>query len=396
MPCCVECTSIVFRFYQRIVELIGVMNNSSHPVNLTAVSIWKLYPNALALWFGMMAFLSVLGGICNFTLLATILSSKKLRTGCGILIAHELFLDGTISGVHMFILSISTVYLAPYHELSPKFCRDTFWPYYIFITASIWNAVLIGVNRFIAIVFPLNYHYVSGKTGTGLIILVIWLLGVLITLPNYIGIEGTLQSSKPWGSCGTKVLNPVLHSWLSTSGNTCPLITLGGLYIVTFAIAFRRQMLQKRKVAREEGAEIERAVKPNAMLKRRMKSAKIMFRAYLWYTISFIPAPLTYALFPVEYSTIPLLSLFLRTSLLLGYATVPVSCFYRRSLPHNTFAFQLVYVGLNNDYQRQLKRIVAIFLQVLRSLQITPQLDHNKLSTTGNTFRRSATSRHAD
>lgn len=105
-----------------------------------------------------MIILSLFGSFTNILLAITILSSKKLRFGCGSLIAHLLFINASLCLVHMPILSVATYYFAPYRELDGEFCSYTIMFYYSALYAVDWSSLFIAVHQFVAILLPHAYY----------------------------------------------------------------------------------------------------------------------------------------------------------------------------------------------------------------------------------------------
>lgn len=285
---------------------------------------WMVHPTALTVWFWMMLTLNITGGITNIGLLWVIISNKKLRTGSGFLIAHLLFIEAQLCIVHMFILSITTYYIVPYTALSDTFCRYTLIGYYSSIYALNWTALMIGINRFVAVFFPHKYSLWSKQSVVVTMAVLSW--AIALTL-NFLEFTGTIlkhEATPPWGTCGIIVFRMSSYLAMVSFAQAGPVSLLGALYLIILGGIGIRTIQHHRKV--REGSSGKGAATVNSsLMRRRYRSAVMLFVAYLWYTSCLMPAPVAATLYPLQYTSYPLLSLFLRALLLFGYATNPVS-----------------------------------------------------------------------
>lgn len=296
----------------------------NHTGNLTQNQLtnWVIFSTTLSLWFWCMVLLSLAGGISNGGLMFLILNTKKLRSGSGFLIAHLLFVDGTLCLVHELILTISTYYFAPYAPLNDTFCRYTVFAFYTTINAANWTSLLIGVNRYIAIFYPHKYYLWSRKSVIISMMLTAWTVGIGCNLLGVFEIAAYFTPTRPWGTCGVIFIRKDLYQGFSTVGFTGPLLIVGGIYLYTM-ITVRCSSLNGQVMDQKVAAECN--LRANMVFRRRYRSAVMLFVSHIWYFVCLMPAPLASTLYPAEYTSNALLSLVLRVLMLFGYATIPVS-----------------------------------------------------------------------
>ncbi|XP_055340587.1 allatostatin-A receptor-like [Paramacrobiotus metropolitanus] len=306
-------------------------NNSN--LTLYDRSMWIEYHFFVTLWFAVMMGLSAVGAVANITLTITILSSEKLRSGCGVLIAHLLLVSATLCAVHLPLLTVTTYYMAPKQPLGITFCRVTVLFYFSTLYVVNWTAMLISINRFVAIVYPYKYnaHFASYKVGFSLIALS-WTVVLCCNFLVFFNHGGRFEATRPWGACGITVIrNSMIYPMITVICVTFPTALEGVMYVAIFATVGWRALLRRRKIRHVVERAIERR---NSLVQKRYRSVKMLSVSYLWYSVCFMPAPIASSIFPHVYSSSPLLQLFLRVLLLCGYTTIP-----------------FIYLALSNDYR---------------------------------------------
>ncbi|XP_055340555.1 trace amine-associated receptor 7a-like [Paramacrobiotus metropolitanus] len=305
-----------------------------------------------------MIIISLCGVLCNILVMYIILSQRKLRSGCGILIAHLLFINVTLCLVHMPILSISTYFYAPYVRLGKTFCNYTILFYYSSLYTVDWAACLISVNRYVAIFLPHHYRKCAGRYGVISMIVTGWIIAFSCNLVLFYGVGGAYQSTKPWGACGITVSDAVTYPTVTVICVTLPVCLEGVVYLSIFAVVGLRKLINRRRVS---VADVNADVAHQHQFKKRFRVARMLFCSYVWYSICFLPAPIASSLYPVQYASLPLLQLFLRVLLVLGYATIP-----------------LIYLIMNNDYRSGLKIVGKRLRRLLGQQSFMVSVDATK------------------
>ncbi|XP_055340589.1 proteinase-activated receptor 1-like [Paramacrobiotus metropolitanus] len=249
-----------------------------------------------------------MGTLLNALLFAAIVTSGKLRQGSGVLIAHSIFLETVLCAI-AFPLIVASTYRPQNSMTSVPMCRFTMLVFYGVMWTENWASVIIGINRFVAIFFPHGYNLIRKKQAT----------------------------TMPWGACGARPISAV-YGIVTILTTPLPVATLGFLYVSIFSAIFIRNAMSRRKTD-PGGAPGNK--KPHGIIHKRLKTARMMFTSYIWFSLCYLPAPVASSVAPVAYSSSPLISLFLRLLLLCGYATSPI-----------------IYLSMNEEYRRRAKKIL--------------------------------------
>ncbi|XP_055356179.1 uncharacterized protein LOC129601408 [Paramacrobiotus metropolitanus] len=301
---------------------------------------WRTYSNELTAWFTIMLIFCILGGFFNTCLFLIIITSQKLRSGSGYLIAHLLLTNAVLCSVHMLILSVSTYFYAPVNPLSDTFCQHTLLWYYASLDSVNYTSLLIGINRLIAIIFPHHYPHLTTKPVTFSMVLFPWMIGFTLALLVYFRQGAVFQSTPPWGTCGVAPApETVTYTVITHLAATVPITALGGVYLLIFLHVGVEIVRRQRQVV---AAEAVKEVRKRVVFRRRWRSVRMLFVSYVWYTCCLMPAPIAAGVFAGAYTSQPVLALFLRALLLFGYATIPVVC-----------------LSINADYKNRCRMVLS-------------------------------------
>lgn len=188
---------------------------------------WVIYNYELTIWYKMMIFFSIIGTICNFFLVITILSSKKFRSGSGVLIANLHILVFMQCAFGMPMVFIPTYQVASTGPVSNLFCRGSFSLYFILLEAVDWADMMIGINRLVAICFPFNYAKWTTKPVLVGMIITSWAPSTVIGLCAVFNVGAAFRMILPWGSCGVITSSPIMLQMINVLGVLFPVATLG-------------------------------------------------------------------------------------------------------------------------------------------------------------------------
>lgn len=111
---------------------------------------------------------------------------KALRTPINILIVNMAISDLLFSIIHfpaLFVRLNTASHWLPSGPLGQALCRLKYFVNDVSIAVSIQSLVLIAVDRFVAVVFPLRPSLISSKRCR-LFILVIWVVAVAVSCPQ--------------------------------------------------------------------------------------------------------------------------------------------------------------------------------------------------------------------
>lgn len=299
--------------------------------NETSIPAWITYKNGLTAWYFLMLFFAVLGSAFNFFLIAAILSSKKLRSGCGVLIVHMLGINFVLCSIIMPMLAYTTFHGDTYQYVSQEFCRYQVSFYLLFNWAVIWASLMISINRFVAIFFPHNYSKWTSKTVMIWMILMIWIPPVVCALNLFFGIGAKLVVNKTWGACGTVPVPGFVFLIITFFPMAVPVAIQVAIYMVIFVVVRTRSLFQRPQIrpqavpCPDHQAADALTSRKVTLFQRRYRSAKMLFISTVLYSVALIPAPIAALLYPVQHNSQPLLQLFFRMLTLLANAAIPVS-----------------------------------------------------------------------
>ncbi|XP_055340724.1 protein trapped in endoderm-1-like [Paramacrobiotus metropolitanus] len=318
--------------------------------NTTDIKAYITYPGWLTFWFIVMIFLCILGAFSNSLLFMAIVTSRKLRKGSGTLIAHSILIEAFLCVIGVPLIMAST-YMPQFGWPSKTMCKWTMLLFYGPIFAGTWASVLIAINRFVAIFFPHVYSKLTTPPLLALVIALGWAVALASSVPMFFEAGGiSVGATKPWYACGARQEKPgYLYNFLVTVGTTAPAVALGVIYVSIFTLVIIRALIFRRKIDTTDKAAVARNQRAQAMTQKRLKMARMLFVSYIWFTVCYMPAPVTASVAPVLYGTSPLVSLFLRMLLEIGYATSPV-----------------IYLTMNAEYRSAAKRVLYRILRLCR------------------------------
>lgn len=296
------------------------MTNSSAAV----APVWVTHHTWLTAWFVIMISLCIFGALLNFLLFSAIVSSKKLRSGSGLLIAHAILVDSLMCSVVIPPIIAST-WIPQYVLPSKNMCRVIMLIFYGAAWSSNWALVPIAANRFIAVCFPHQYNCWVTRPCRLIIVVCGWLVSIACALAVFFGVGAELTPIKPWEACGPLVTDRTSYIALTLVGTTVPALLQGATYLSLFTYASIQKVVRRKKV---NGSVVNgNRLRIQALQSRRVRTTKMVFAAYVWSVVCNLTAPVASTASPVLFTSEPLLSLLSRMILLVGYATSPVSSF---------------------------------------------------------------------
>lgn len=205
---------------------MNITNISSNDT-LAKTPVWLIYLSELTIWYKVMIFLTIVGTVSNFLLIVTIFSSRKLRSGCGALIANLHLLLLFQCTINMPIVFIAMYQVSLDNPPSKTFCRWTFFVYYVIVQVIDWADMMVGINRFVAICFPFSYPKWTSRRVLISMVVISWIPGLVICLCFLFGVGGMFRPLPPWGGCGIALFSPLIAHWNFTIGMAFPVASLG-------------------------------------------------------------------------------------------------------------------------------------------------------------------------
>ncbi|KAF8368914.1 ser-3 [Pristionchus pacificus] len=121
----------------------------------------------------------------NSLVIAAVLLRRRLRSATGLLIL-SLGVADLLVGTVILPFSIANEVLAGYWIFGETWCTIWLTMDIWMCTASIYNLVAISIDRYIAIIKPLNYPMLVTKFRARCIVAFVWVLSFIICTPSFI------------------------------------------------------------------------------------------------------------------------------------------------------------------------------------------------------------------
>lgn len=314
----------VFVISRQICITFTAAMSDRNATNTTAKD-WALEHIWLELWVAMMLILAAFGAALNCLLLFIIVSTRKLRTGSGALIAHSIFLETVLCAAALPLFT-AAFWTSLYYPPSSTMCRAVFAVVYTFTYASHWATIPVAINRFVAICYPQNYGSFVSRRFLLCAILFSWTIalccmGGMISDP--VSISMTIAS----GGCVNAPKRPKIYFGLSSIGTTVPAFIEGVIFVSLFTIPWMQKIFNGQGRIAGEPASVTEAAnlqKLQAIRARRLRVTQTVFAAYVWSEVCYMLGPIVLTIVSGNKWMMLAVLLFSPALNLLGYSTCPV------------------------------------------------------------------------
>ncbi|XP_055332330.1 galanin receptor 2a-like [Paramacrobiotus metropolitanus] len=287
--------------------------------NTTNSTVDSLSSLDLSVWFITTIIVAVLGSVLITFLLTTLFSHRQLRTSSGICVANYMFIE-------LMLCAVET----PLHALPVYFritifnCTALVCSLQTFNHANNWAAVLLAVNRFIALVYPYRYTKSFSRGYATIGIPMMWMYIFLCSIPFYSQTAVKL-GYLPSGACSVIRANGSYFFVMGSLNTYLPIGIMGILYAFLFCM---KNMSVKVNIA---GINTPR----NYRRQRRLQMIKVLFLTFVINCLCLIPVPILNQFYPGVWRNNPRALLWTRTLAIGGYALNPLTFFmvsgdYRR------------------------------------------------------------------
>ncbi|XP_028313368.1 tachykinin receptor 1a [Gouania willdenowi] len=151
-------------------------NNGTEYWNQFVQPVWRIVLWAIA--YSSIVIVSVVG---NVTVIWIIMAHKRMRTVTNYFLLNLAFAEASMSAFNTVINFTYAVHNEWY--FGPVYCRfHNFFPIAA-VFASIYSMTAIALDRYMAIIYPLQQRMSS--TETKVVVAVIWVLALLLAFPQY-------------------------------------------------------------------------------------------------------------------------------------------------------------------------------------------------------------------
>uniref|UniRef100_A0AC35TZU2 G_PROTEIN_RECEP_F1_2 domain-containing protein n=1 Tax=Rhabditophanes sp. KR3021 TaxID=114890 RepID=A0AC35TZU2_9BILA len=167
-----------------------ILNATTAILQTCSFQEWTTLPDRASLLkicsiISVLALLDVIVIFGNFMVIVAVMLRRRLRTATGYLILSLAVAD-LLVGMLILPFSMANEILNNFWIFGETWC--TFWlTVDIWMsTASIWNLVAISIDRYIAIIKPLNYPMIVTKFRARCIVAAVWIGSFIICSPSFI------------------------------------------------------------------------------------------------------------------------------------------------------------------------------------------------------------------
>ncbi|OQV12346.1 hypothetical protein BV898_13374 [Hypsibius exemplaris] len=306
------------------------MMNATGPTELSVIC-----------WFSFTISVCVMGSCLLVLMLVSSLCNTRLYRGSKVLIMHLLVIQLCLCGVTFPLLNLNSLATLTAHYGGFRMqCSLFYLANVATIHAENWAALLLAVNRFVALALPHLYSDFVSRKSLCLMIFTPWLIGISNSIPIYFG-HGVDISRTPSGTCNIRTNGDLYGAviWPAVGAYT-PIALMGIIYFALFLrLVLARCICIKDHMHTAGSCECER------MKRKRMRQvdlAKILVVSYVWHCMCFLPAPILLTLFPQLYAQFVMLPEWtIGTLMPCGYAASPV-----------------IFLSLSSDYRIGLRYLM--------------------------------------
>lgn len=277
------------------------------------------------LFIATMFLLAAFGAALNVLLFSAIVSSRKLRSGSGTLIAHSIFLETIICA---FVLPFLTAihWASLYYAPTKNICRAALGAFYTAVWGFNWSSLFLAANRFAAVCFPSKYAACVTKRCLLAAISFSWSIATGCMVGLTLDTVASLEENRMWGGCSENVRQPQVHGILTSLGTSVPAVLEGLLYGCLFVVPLVRKSFRVRAGVADVSASNDAHQKRSEVIRRRRQRKTLtVFAAYLWSEACFMFGPISFSVGRGNVGMMELAPLLAPALILLGYATSPVS-----------------------------------------------------------------------
>ncbi|XP_055336593.1 uncharacterized protein LOC129587042 [Paramacrobiotus metropolitanus] len=244
-------------------------------------------------------------------LILVILRNETLRHGSGLLIAHLLFVNVIICGCTHPIYILDLFAKVSNLNFPMKIsCTPFMYIHLSFFRTECFASLVVVANRFIAVVYPHNYHWLTTKPALISAVIFSWACGFAVYIPALFGFGQLFGKFPPFYNCGGQSNGDGWSPILGVVGTYIPLGLQGALYLI----------IALKVLCSRETAQTQR-------MQKRIAIAKMLCGSFLFYACCFIPMTVVTLFFPYVMLRQPAVIVWLTTLQILGYSGHPVRAF---------------------------------------------------------------------
>lgn len=286
-------------------------NSSSSKQNGT--NLWITHRTFITNWYIFMVLLCIAGSVFNLLLFIALKKPRKSLRGSQILIAHMILLDLTICAIAN-PLFVSSVFFTQFFPLNKTYCEVAGFLYVSCMSMENWLNLSLAINRTVALLYPTLYPKLTKKWGIFGLASLGW-IGPISYFFASLDLTASFEPSPPWGACSLRPFPGFVHMY--NFDMAFPLSSSGLIYVTAFVV-------YKVRVSRQVTVKSTGQNEPPLVHDRHVRTIKMLFVAYVWYLVCFLPSVMMAYVFIAHARSSVTASFYGRASTLFAYATNPV------------------------------------------------------------------------
>ncbi|XP_055353544.1 rhodopsin-like [Paramacrobiotus metropolitanus] len=287
--------------------------------NVTIPVILPVTKTEMIVWLTMQITIALTGALLIIFYLFAMHRLRKLTTGSGLLVAHALIIDliFCLGGVPVIAIPVYLTQMQVHFEYS---CMPVDFFLLFIMIAGNWTAVVLSINRWLAVVTPHHYARIATRRMSFLTLLFVWSVALGCSIPFLNTIPGMVHGILPSGICGLIRQSGPTTMILVVFGTYLPLVLMAIVYSSLFI--YTRMQNKFNKIENQANEE-----RPFRAFERRLRIAKALCLSFIWYCLCILPPPILTVFFASWWVKDIRMTLYTKTAQVLAYAASPVFFF---------------------------------------------------------------------
>ncbi|XP_055344393.1 melatonin receptor type 1A-like [Paramacrobiotus metropolitanus] len=263
------------------------------------------------------------GALGNLLIVCVILFNRKLRSGCGLLIANCLIAYTILCGFSFPIVGTSVYRKQAFNwQLDPKYCKGFQWIQMGCRFAAYWLDLYIAVNRVVALCFPHRYRAFSRTRTEMTVVAILWITALMYSGLGWFDL-GMHFAWIPIGTCAGLPYG-YLGTFVYMTGFYIPGVVTAGMYVFIYGkILSRKHQIDPERSSTEDN-------KQKQTRQKRIITTNMMCVSFVCTSACSMILPVMISFIKVTENDVhyPIVVIWLAVAQLLGYATNPVKSNY--------------------------------------------------------------------
>ncbi|CAH8584680.1 unnamed protein product [Schistosoma turkestanicum] len=152
----------------------------------------------------------IIGFVGNLFVMIVVLANAQMRNTTNILIFSLALAD--MAFIVICVPSAAIVYVAGKWPLGLSLCRIYYYSSYVSVYCSVYTLVLMSLDRFMAVVYPIQCMHIRTQRNTTIAVFITWTVVLVTNIPLFVG--AILVRGPPEGGESSCVTEYCTYSWL--------------------------------------------------------------------------------------------------------------------------------------------------------------------------------------